>query len=72
MFRIFTEISGGVTGTRSAYMKEGGKELRFETRAAAQKYIDACRAGRSPYAIAKFDQRYEIESDDADRREVSS
>lgn len=58
-FRIYTEINGGVTGARSAYMKGDDGELRFETRDEAKTYVVLARANRSPYST--FSQRYEIE-----------
>ena len=31
MFGIWTTIAGGVTGSRSAWLKENGKQIRFDT-----------------------------------------
>ena len=58
-YRIYTEISGGVTGSRSSYIKSNDKELHFETREKAEEYISELRASRSPYAT--FHQSYEVE-----------
>ncbi len=62
MYRVFTEISGGVTGHRSAYMKHNDEEVRFETRELAETYIAECKASRSRYAT--FNQRYEIHEEE--------
>ena len=62
MFRIFTEISGGVTGYRSSYVKADGEVLEFHTEAQAEAYVDVLRAARSPYA--RFDQSWQVEAVD--------
>ena len=58
-FRIYTTISGGVTGSRSTYMKGDGEELVFESREEAQTFINECVNNHSPYRT--FSQRYEIQ-----------
>lgn len=57
-FRIWTEIFGGLTGHRSSYMKQGGKDLYFNTREEAKAYISECRRNRSAHAM--FSQTYEV------------
>lgn len=58
MFRIFTEISGGVTGDRSSYVKADGEVIEFPTETQAKLYADALRSSRNPYAT--FDQRWTV------------
>lgn len=58
-FRIFTWISGGVTGRRSSYMKLDDQELRFETKEKAEEYVEDCKRIRSKYST--FTQGYAVE-----------
>lgn len=59
MFRIFTEIDGGVTGHRTSYVKADGKVLEFNTEYGAENFADALRAGWNPYAT--FEQTWTVE-----------
>ena len=59
MFRILTEISGGVTGCRSSYVKADGEVLEFHTEIQANTYVDTLRSARSPYTT--FEQRWIVE-----------
>lgn len=58
-YRVRSEIWGGVTGRRSAYLKSAGRELRFKTRAEAEAYIEECKKNWSPFR--NFNQIYEVE-----------
>lgn len=39
-YRIWAQVSGGVTGSRAAWLKSGGKIMEFATREAAQREAD--------------------------------
>lgn len=42
-FKIKVTVSGGITGTRTAYLKRKGIEVLFETREEAEDYAGDCR-----------------------------
>jgi len=44
MFGIWTTVSGGVTGTRSSWLKRDGVPLQYATMAEAQRAAEDCRA----------------------------
>jgi len=59
MFQILARVSGGITGTREAILKNNGVEQYFETREAAQ--IEANRLNKEmnrPESAASF--RYTV------------
>jgi hypothetical protein len=60
MFRIKCRVSGGVTGTREAYMKERGVVQYFATRKEAEAIADhRNKTANGPYATATF--KYTVE-----------
>ena len=61
MYRIKCRVSGGVTGTREAYMKEKGVVQYWETKGDAQKIADHNNKVRNgPHKTADF--KYTVES----------
>lgn len=62
MFRILCEVSGGMTGYRSGYLKNNGREVEFETEAEAA--AEAARLNEqmngNPHRTANF--RYTVEN----------
>lgn len=60
MFRILCEVSGGVTGYRSATLKHNGVEMTFDTREDAQAECDRLmdRTNGNPHRTADF--RYTV------------
>lgn len=55
MFRIKCRVSGGVTGTREAYMKESGVIQYYPTRREAQAIADhRNKVSNGPYKTADF------------------
>lgn len=44
MFQVMVQVSGGVTGTRRAFLKDNGTILEFETREEAEAEAQAYRA----------------------------
>lgn len=57
-FRIWCRVSGGVTGTREAWLKSDGVVKEFATREAAQAEADKLNRPQ-PYSTASF--RYTVE-----------
>jgi len=59
VYGVWCRVSGGMTGTREAWMKSGGRVARFETLEAAEaeaaKHNKAMNA--SPYRTAYFSYR---------------
>jgi len=54
-FRIFCEVSGGVTGYRYSYLKKWGKAMLFSTQEAAQAECDRLKKKMNgPHARATF------------------
>lgn len=54
-FRVFCEVSGGVTGYRCSYMKRNGEEMIFASKEAAELAAhNAMRQMNGPYAVARF------------------
>lgn len=59
-YRIFCEVSGGVTGSRCAFLKHEGREAIFDDKDSAE--LEAARLTKranGPYATATF--RYTAE-----------
>jgi len=55
MFRIKCRVSGGVTGTQEAYLKERGVVQYFQTRKEAQTIADnRNKLSNGPYRTADF------------------
>lgn len=56
MYRIFCKVSGGVTGTRTAYYKDNGIEQTFLEKESAQAVCDTLNrtANSNPYQKATF------------------
>lgn len=60
-YGIWTSVSGGVTGPRSAWMKDiDGRVWTAQTREAAQHMAAHFEAGRTDAARARFHQTYEV------------
>lgn len=61
MYKILCEVSGGVTGNRTTYLKDRGVEMKFSTRGQAQEHADRLMEARNgnPYRVANF--RYTVE-----------
>jgi hypothetical protein len=62
MYRILCEVSGGMTGYRSAYLKKDGQQVEFTTEAEAE--AEAARLNKqmngNPHRTADF--RYTVEN----------
>lgn len=43
-YKILCRVSGGITGTREAYLKEHGREIAYSNRAAAQLHANGLNA----------------------------
>ena len=51
---VWCEVSGGVTGSRSAWMKREGKVIAFDTREEAEAEAKAARTSVSRFSQASF------------------
>jgi hypothetical protein len=55
MWKVLVTVSGGVTGTRSAYLKAGGYEVEFDNKAEAEcRAADYMKAMNTEYSTARF------------------
>ena len=61
MYKILCEVSGGITGHRTAYLKKRGAEVSFATEAQAQEQANelAKFANDNRYKTANY--RYTVE-----------
>lgn len=56
-YKILCSVSGGVTGSRSAYLKVNGAECEYESLKDAQVQAEWLQANVSPYSTASFSYR---------------
>jgi hypothetical protein len=61
MFRILCRVSGGVTGTRTGYLKRNGKVVEFDIRETAQSEADRLNAVKHEHTTASFSYTVEEE-----------
>lgn len=63
MFKVWCRVSGGATGTREAWLREGGEEATFETKALAEaRASELNRQMNHAHSVASV--RYEAREDD--------
>ena len=62
-YRVWCRVSGGVTGTREAWLKSDGKVKIFRTAEEAKAEAKRLSADKSPYATADFHYHAVPESD---------
>lgn len=60
VYRICCRVTGGITGTRSAWLKDDGEIVEFATRDAAQQEADRLTA-RMNHARARAHFTYTVE-----------
>ncbi len=58
MYKIHTEISGGVTGYRSSFLKQDGEVMVFGTWREANDYIKALVSAKNIHIRRAFSQSY--------------